>query len=123
MLDNNIASLILNIEFIGDYEIKDVEMKNGTELNGDTIIRVLKYGEEYELRVSMKEGKKEGVGLLVRENGTLFMRMMFVNDECEGEVIKKNKFGRTMLKGRVLRGVEVGLWIEYDDNGNEIWRG
>ena len=119
MLDNNIASLILNIEFIGDYEIKSVEVKNGTELNGDTIIRVLKYGEEYELRVSMKEGKKEGVGLLVRENGTLFMRMMFVNDECEGEVIKRNEYGRTVLKGQVSKGKEVGLWIEYDNDRKE----
>ena len=28
-----------------------------------------------------------------------------------------------MLKGRVEKGVEVGLWIEYDDDGNEIWSG
>ena len=79
--------------------------------------------EEYEMRVSMKEGKKEGVGLLLREEGTLFMRMMFVNDECEGEVIKKNEYGSVVLKGRMEKGKEVGMWIEYDDYGNEIWRG
>ena len=37
--------------------------------------------------------------------------MMFVNDECE-EVMRFSKYGNEVLKGRVLRGVEVGLWIE-----------
>ena len=112
-----------SLEFLGDYEIESVEMENGDELNGEARMRVLIDGEEYELRVSMKEGKKEGTGLLLRKNGTLFMRMMFVNDECEGEVTKKNKYGRTVLKGRVSKGRKEGMWIEYDDYGNEIWRG
>ena len=86
-------------------------------------MRLLIDDERYEMSVNMKNGKKEGVGLIVRKNGTLFMRMMFVNDECEGEVIKKNKYGITVLKGRVSKGKEVGMWIEYDDDGNEIWRG
>ena len=112
-----------SLEFLGDYKIKSVEVKKGDELIGDAIIGLLIENEEYELRVSMKEGKKEGIGLIVREDGTPFIRMMFVNDECEGEVTKVNKYGGTVLKGRVSRGKEVGIWIEYDDNGNERWRG
>ena len=110
-------------DFIGDYEIKSIEMKNGDELNGEAIMRICIDNEEYEMRVCMKEGKKEGLGLILRENGTLYMRMMFVNDECEGEVIKMNEYGRIVLKGRVCVGKEVGMWIEYDEDGNEIWRG
>ena len=111
------------LEFLGDYEIKSVEMKSGSELSGEAIMRLLIDNEEYELRVSMKEGKKEGIGVIVREDGTLYMRMMFVNDECEGNKVKKNKYGKTVLKGRVEKGKEVGMWIEYDDYGNETWRG
>ena len=111
------------LEFLGDYEVKSIEMKSGNELSGGAIMRLLIDDEEYEMRVSMKEGKKEGIGVIVRKNGTLFMRMMFVNDECEGEVTKMNKYGITVLKGRVSKGKEVGIWIEYDDDGNEIWRG
>ena len=111
------------LEFLGDYVIKSVEMKNGADLNGEAILRLLIENEEYEMRVEMKEGKKDGIGLLLREDGTLFMKMMFVNDECEGDMVKKNKYGKTVLRGRVSKGKEVGIWIEYDDDGNEIWKG
>ena len=111
------------LEFLGDCEIRSIEVKNGDELNGNEIIGLLIDNDVYELVVSMNEGKKEGIGMIVREDGTLFMRMMFVNDECEGEVTKMNKYGNTVLKGRVSKGKEVGMWIEYDDDGNEIWRG
>ena len=111
------------LEFLGDYEIKSIEMKSGSELNGGAILRVLIDDEEYWMRVSMKEGKKEGVSMLLRKNGTPFMNLMFVNDECEGEVTKRNENGSVVLKGRVSKGKAVGIWIEYDDDGNEIWRG
>ena len=111
------------LEFLGDCEIRSIEVKNGDELNGNEIIGLLIDNDVYELVVSMNEGKKEGIGMIVREDGTLFMRMMFVNDECEGEVTKMNKYGNTVLKGRVEKGKEVGMWIEYDNSGNEVWRG
>ena len=112
-----------SLEFLGSYVIKSVEMESGSELSGEAIMRVLIDGEEYKMKVPMKEGKKEGIGLLLRKDGTLYMKLMFVNNECEGEVIKTNVYGNTLLKGRVSKGKEVGIWIEYDDDGNEIWRG
>ena len=123
MSNINVRNCSSCLEFLGDCEIRSIEVKNGDELNGNEIIGLLIENEEYELRVSMKEGKKEGIGMIVREDGTLFMRMMFVNDECEGEVTKMNKYGNTVLKGRVEKGKEVGMWIEYDNSGNEVWRG
>ena len=36
------------LEFLGDYEIESVEMKNGDELNGEAIMRELIDNEEYE---------------------------------------------------------------------------
>ena len=122
-MSNTRINTSFSLEFLGEYMIKSAEIENGNELNGEARMRVLIDKEEYELRVPMKEGKKEGIGLLVEEDRTLFMKLMFVNDECEGEVTKVNKYGGTVLKGRVSRGKEVGIWIEYDDNGNERWRG
>ena len=103
--------------------IENVEMISGNEFSGKMRIGVLIDNERYEMRVEMKEGKKEGNGLIVREDGTLFMRMMFVNDECEGEIMKKDKYGNIVLRGRVEKGTEVGIWIEYDESEEEIWRG
>ena len=123
MSNINITSGSSYLEFLGDYEIESVEMKSGDELNGEAVMKVLIDGKGYEMRVSIKEGKKEGIGLIVRKNGTLFMRMMFVNDECEGEVIKKSKFGKTVLKGTLEKGKEVGLFVEYDEDEKEVWRG
>ena len=122
-MSNTRINTSFSLEFLGEYMIKSAEIENGNELNGEARMRVLIDKEEYELRVPMKEGKKEGIGLLVEEDRTLFMKLMFVNDECEGEVTKVNKYGGTVLKRRVSRGKEVGIWIEYDDNGNERWRG
>ena len=119
MSNINVVKCNSCLEFLGDYEIESVEVKTGDELTGDAIIRLLIENEAYELRVSMKEG----IGVIVREDGTLYMRMMFVNDECEGNKVKKNKYGKTVLKGRVEKGKEVGMWIEYDNYGNETWRG
>ena len=122
MSNINVRNSSTYLEFLGDYVIKSVQM-NGDELNGGARMRLLIDAEEYEMRVSMKEGKKEGVSMLLRKNGTVFMKLMFVNDECEGEVTKRNENGSVVLKGRVSKGKEVGMWIEYDDDGNEIWRG
>ena len=112
-----------SLEFLGDYEIKIAEMIKGTEILGEARIRLLIDNEEHEMLVGIREGKKEGVGLIVREDGTVSMQLMFVNDECEGEVVKMDRYGRAVLKGRVSKGKEVGIWIEYDDSGAEIWRG
>ena len=78
---------------------------------------------QYKLIVNMIGGMKEGDGLMIHDNGTLFMKLKFVKNECEGEVIKKNEYGNIVLRGRVSKGKEVGMWIEYDNGGNEIWRG
>ena len=122
-MNNKVTNSCLCLEFLGDYEIRNVEMKSGSEWSGEAIKRLLIDNEEYEMKVSMKEGKKDGIGMIVRKNGVLFMKLMFVNDECEGEVAKMNEYGNIVLRGRVSGGKEVGIWIEYDDEGNEIWRG
>ena len=54
------------LEFLGDCEIRSIEVKNGDELNGNEIIGLLIDNDVYELLVSMNEGKKEGIGMIVR---------------------------------------------------------
>ena len=112
-----------SLEFLGNYEIKSINMENDNMMHGDLIMKVMIDNKLYDMRVPMTRGRKSGIGLLLREDGTLFMRMMFVNDECEGEVTKRDEYGNIVLRGEVKRGKEVGMWIEYDNDENEIWRG
>ena len=113
-----------SIPFLHDYVIESVTMENPEDPNnGEAIMMLSKENERYEMIVEVKEGKKEGVGLILRENGTSFIKLRFVNDVCEGEVIKMNEQENIVMRGRLERGKEVGLFIEYDDNGKKMWRG
>ena len=91
-----------HLSVLGDYAIESVEIKSG--LSGEARIGIMIENERFVMLVPLKEGKKEGAGMILRKNGTLFMKLMFVKDVCEGEVIKKNKYGRTVLRGRMQKG-------------------
>ncbi len=93
-----------HLSVLGDYAIESVEIKSGSELSGEARIGIMIENERFVMLVPLKEGKKEGAGMILRKNGTLFMKLMFVKDVCEGEVIKKNKYGRTVLRGRMQKG-------------------
>ena len=70
-------------QFLHDFHIEGVTIKNSDDLkNGEARIRFSGKNAGYEMIVKLKDGKKEGEGLIVRENGTLFMKLMFVNDVC-----------------------------------------
>ena len=78
---------------------------------------------QYKLIVNMIGGMKEGDGLMIHDNGTLFMKLKFVKNECEGEVIKKNEKGYIILRGELEHGKECGLFEEHDDSRKVIWKG
>lgn len=112
----------LSFDFLGEYMIKGSKMLNGNNIIGEAKVDMIIDGEECELLIGIIEGKKEGAGYIVRSDGSIFMRMMFVNDICEGEVVKYDRYNREVLKGKVSNGKEIGIWREYCD-GAEVWRG
>ena len=108
---------------ISDYEVTSVDIISGDKWNGEAKMCVWMNNEEYTLRVSLKEGKKEGKGLLLRENGTLFLKLTFVNDLVDGEMLEMDRQGNTVLRGSMKQGQEDGFFREFNTDGNEIWRG
>ena len=42
MSNINVRNCSSCLEFLGDYEIESVEMKNGDELNGEAIMRLMR---------------------------------------------------------------------------------
>ena len=64
------------------------------------------------------ERKKEGKRVIYRENDSVFMELLFVNDIAEGELIERDRFGHVIRKGCLHEGRKSGLFTEFDDNGS-----
>ena len=75
------------------------------------------------LQVNLRDGKKEGEGLILRKNGTPYMSLQFIHDSIEGEVKRFDEFNWVIFKGNVNDGKETGVFTEYDKEGKIIWMG
>ena len=108
---------------MSDFHVKSVEMADPTKRDegNATIFYSGKY-EGYKMKVNMKNGKKEGKGVIYRENNIVFMELCFVNDIAEGELTERNRLGRIIRKGCLHEGRKSGLFIEFDDKGLELSR-
>ena len=71
----------------------------------------------------MRNGKKEGNAVILRDNGTVFMKLQFANDLANGEVIRKSEYGRIVLRGELKDGVEFGIFKEFNESQEVIWMG
>ena len=124
MCDINTVSTYFSLPFLPDYVIEGVRMKNSNDpRNGEAIIELSKGKKRYSMFVELKDGKKEGVGRILRKDGLLFMTVTFVNDICEGEVIKYNCKKTIVLRGRLEKGKEAGIFTVYNCHGIEKWKG
>ena len=122
---SNIELIELSSEttFMSDFHVKSVEMADPTrhEEGNATILFSGKY-EGYKMKVNLKNGKKEGKGVIYRENNTMFMELCFVNDIEEGELTERDRFGHVIRKGCLHEGRKSGLFTEFDDKGVELSR-
>ena len=108
---------------MNDFTVQSVELEDPTKPNegNATILFSGKY-DGYKMKVSMKNGKKEGKGAIFRENNTLFMELNFVNDVAEGELTERDRMGHIILKGCLHEGRKNGLFIEFNDKNEEMSR-
>ena len=67
-----------------------------------------------------KNGKKNGEGFVIRGDGTPWMRVHYVNDVVEGEVLEYDEYNNVVMRVMMKNGKEVGLLRRYDKNGNEV---
>ena len=56
-------------------------------------------------------------------DGVPYVNVVYEKGLMTGNVERMNKNGRIELKGRLLNGIEDGLFVEYDENGRVMWRG
>lgn len=108
--------------FLVDYVISSVEYPPDHD-NGQCIVHFAPPHASLTLQVNLKEGNRDGEGLFVRDNGTPFMKVHFKNGVLDGEVTQFDKYSNVILKGKVVQGKESGLFVEYNEDGNEVWSG
>ena len=56
-------------------------------------------------------------------DGVPYVNVVYEKGVMTGNVERMNKNDRIELKGRLLNGIEDGLFVEYDENGRVMWRG
>ena len=119
-MNSNIELSNLNSshKFLSEYSVESVE---GGEGGNGEMMMVLKGKEgRVRMKVNVKNGKKEGVGIMVRENNTVLMELCFENDEANGEVIVYDKMGKVMERGMLKNGMKNGVFVRYDKEGRVL---
>ena len=80
-------------------------------------------GMNYELKVPLQNGKREGKAQLVNQDGMVVSNLTFTDDELTGFCIIRDKNGIERFRGMLVNGKKEGKCIEYDENGNEVFNG
>ena len=112
----------------GDYRIMDeggrrlvVNMSNGV-LNGN-FTEYYANGNQYTTGRYVN-GKKEGEWLVYSENGKLWKRYQYANDELNGRYYSYyGKTGSQETVGQYQNGKMTGTWMEYYENGSKKSQG
>ena len=101
--------------FLSEYTIESVE-RDGEEM----IMKMEGKEGKVRMKASMKNGKKEGKAVVLRENNTILMELCYKHDELNGEMIVYNKLGKVVERGMLKHGVKWGVFLEYDKDGRVL---
>ena len=101
--------------FLSEYTIESVE-RDGEEM----IMKMEGKEGKVRMKASMKNGKKEGTAVVLRENNTILMELCYKHDELNGEMIVYNKLGKVVERGMLKHGVKWGVFLEYDKDGRVL---
>lgn len=120
--NTDFAETKVDDSFLSDYVIASVEYPSDHE-NGKCTIHFASDHSDLHMQVNLKDGWRDGDGLILREDGSLSIKVHFTDGVLDGEVTKYDDNKHVVLKGCVSQGEETGLFIEYDEKGNEVWSG
>lgn len=107
--------------FLRDFVESSTDYLSGQE-NGDCIVHFTGDYEKYEMHAKLVNGKKEGNAVMLND-GVLYLKLTFADDQLTGSVDRMNKFGFLSLHGNLVNGVERGVFMEYDKDRKVIWKG
>ena len=107
--------------FLRDYVESSTDYPDG-KTNGDCIVHFTGDYAKYEMHAKLVDGKKEGNAVMLND-GVLYLKLTFAEDQLTGPIDRLNKFGFLSLHGNLVDGVETGIFMEYDKDRKVIWRG
>lgn len=110
--------------FLHDFDTESIDPVNTDDtVNGDITVQFKGKFDGYKMRVTMKNGKRNGPATILRPNNTLYMKFRYIDGEPEGEVTKTDKFGNIILRGELRKGMEYGTFQEFNERQEQIWLG
>lgn len=68
--------------------------------------------------ITFKDGKKNGPWQRWFDNGKLWSKGAYVNDELEGEYEMNYPDGKAKLRGLYKQGMRMGVWIDFNENAS-----
>ena len=112
---------VLPSSILSRFVTSSIEWKDGKKGNdGEALVHLGGDYDGYRIKVGYTKGKKNGEGLVIRGDGTPWLRVHYVNDVAEGEMLEYDEYNNVVMKGMMKNGKEVGLLRRYDKNGNEV---
>lgn len=67
---------------------------------------------------TFKEGKRNGPWQRWFDNGKMWSKGSYVNDELDGEYEMNYPDGKAKLRGLYKQGMRMGVWIDFNENGS-----
>lgn len=110
--------------FMKDFELVSVITDNQQlPLSGPGVAYYRKGNEQYSLRTSWKNGKKEGKGLLYNSHNQVCAQLNFEDDMINGECVIRDNKGIARFRGQLVNGEKEGYCEEFDGSGIRVFSG
>ena len=100
--------------FLSGFIESSVEMSPDGS-NGECIVHYAGEHSKYELVVTLVGGVREGEAMLVND-GVPFLRLEFKQGSLTGVVERMNEYGLLDMRGHLVKGIESGLFVEFNRN-------
>ena len=107
--------------FLSGFIEASIEMPSD-EMNGECIVHFGGDQSQYIMIVTIVNGVREGEAMIVND-GMPYLRLEYKQGSLTGDIERFNEYGVVDLRGRLVNGIENGLFKEYDNHSKVIWRG
>ena len=112
--NEHIADNATSNGFLSGFIESSVEMPvDGS--NGECIVHYAGEHSKCKMMVTLVDGKRDGEAMIVND-GVPFIRLRYEGGSLTGVVQRMNDYGFVDMRGKVVKGIESGLFVEFNRN-------